>query len=152
MTPQYGMGLEGVLLGRAPQLWRHPQRRRLRRLGSAPRPFPAATLRRRFDSSVKAALKDYLMTRHGLRQQPGAALLGIVSRLSAQKGFDLLFDTLPALLAERDACLVVLGSGEPRYEAFFDDLQARFPARVVLSPRLQRRARALDRGRPPTSS
>ena len=129
MTPQYGMGLESVLLGRAAQVWGilngvdyddwDPRHDRF-----LPRHFDADSL------DVKASLKDYLMSRYGLRQWPGVALLGIVSRFTAQKGFDLLFDTLPALLAERNACLIVVGNGEPRYEGFFGDLQSRFPDQV----------------------
>lgn len=58
-------------------------------------------------------------------------IFGIVSRLTAQKGFDLLFDTLPEILAARDCGLVAVGNGERRYEIFFEDLQRRFPDRVV---------------------
>jgi len=130
MTPQYGMGLETVLLSRASQLrgilngvdyddW-DPRHDRF-----LPRHFGPDSL------DVKASLKDYLMAHFGLRQSSGTALFGIVSRFTVQKGFDLLFDTLPALLTERDACLVALGSGEPQYEAFFGDLQAQFPGRAV---------------------
>jgi starch synthase len=51
--------------------------------------------------------------------------------MTVQKGFDLLFDSLPHILATRDLSLVALGSGEPRYEEFFTYLQRRFPDRVV---------------------
>jgi starch synthase len=53
-----------------------------------------------------------------------------VSRLVQQKGFDLCFDVLPEMLAATDARLVVLGSGERRYEDFFAGLQVRFPRRA----------------------
>ncbi len=58
-------------------------------------------------------------------------VLGVVSRLTAQKGFDLCFGVLPELLAHRDVRLVALGSGEDRYEGFFMELQRRFPDRAV---------------------
>ena len=55
-----------------------------------------------------------------------------MSRLTVQKGFDLLFDSLPEIARARASCAcVVLGSGEARYESFFDGLQQRFPDRVV---------------------
>ncbi len=57
-------------------------------------------------------------------------LLGMVTRLAEQKGIDLLFDALPAMLQERDFGLVVLGSGDPPYVAFFEGLAQRFPGRV----------------------
>jgi glycogen synthase len=45
-------------------------------------------------------------------------LFGIVSRLAAQKGFDLLTDTLPKLLQTHDVRLAVVGTGDARYEKF----------------------------------
>jgi starch synthase len=55
----------------------------------------------------------------------------MVTRLTVQKGIDLLFDVLPEVISARDLSCVVLGSGEPRYEGFFTSLQQRFPGRVV---------------------
>jgi starch synthase len=60
----------------------------------------------------------------------GVPLIGIVSRLAWQKGFDLCFEVLPALLARRDVQLVVLGSGESRYEQLFSGLARRFLRKV----------------------
>ena len=84
-----------------------------------------------YELDVKAQLKNELLQRLGLKALTGTPLLGIVSRLTSQKGFDLLFDRLPALLAQRDACVVVLGSGDKSYENFFAHLQHQFPNRVV---------------------
>jgi starch synthase len=58
-------------------------------------------------------------------------LLGMVTRLAEQKGIDLLFDALPAMLQERDFGLVVLGGGDPQYVAFFEGLAQRFPGRIT---------------------
>lgn len=79
---------------------------------------------------VKAEIKDEFLQRIKLTGGPRTALVGIVSRLATQKGFDLLFDSLPLLLQAREFNLVVLGTGEERYENFFSSLQRRFPARV----------------------
>lgn len=57
-------------------------------------------------------------------------LIGIVTRLTGQKGIDLLQRVLPSLLGKRDYALAVLGSGEPRYERFFGRLQQNFRDRV----------------------
>ena len=54
----------------------------------------------------------------------------MVTRLSYQKGIELLFDSLPAVLARQSMQLVVLGTGEPQYESFFEGLQARFGGKV----------------------
>ena len=74
--------------------------------------------------------KVVLCERLGLEYDQAAPIAGVVSRLSYQKGFDLLFDTLPRLIAETGLRFAVLGSGEPQYEEFFTGLQRRFPGRV----------------------
>jgi starch synthase len=79
----------------------------------------------------KAATKRSLLDWLNLPVADTTPLIGVVSRLTVQKGFDLLFDTLPEILATRDFAFVALGSGEWRYEEFFTNLQRRFPDRVV---------------------
>lgn len=75
----------------------------------------------------KQALLDLLR----MPAAPGTPLVGMISRLTVQKGLDLLFDVLPALLAERELRFVALGSGEQRYETFLHSLQERFPGRAT---------------------
>ena len=129
LTAEYGMGLEDTLQERSDALigilngvdydeW-DPRRDRY-----LPRHYGANQLR------TKADLKQQLLARLKLRDAPRCPLVGIISRLAIQKGFDLLIDALPPLLATRDFNLVVLGTGEPRYEGFFMRLQRRHPGRV----------------------
>jgi starch synthase len=80
---------------------------------------------------TKAKLKREFLARLYLKSGARAPLVGLVSRLASQKGFDLMFDALPRALAASDFAFVALGSGEPRYEQFFADLQQRFPGRVL---------------------
>ena len=83
------------------------------------------------DMRGKARCKQALMQRMGLVPDPNAPLLGVVSRLTIQKGFDLLPDILPVLLRKHNLRLAVLGSGEERYENYFTWLQRTFPGRVA---------------------
>ena len=55
----------------------------------------------------------------------------MISRFVGQKGFELAFPVLPDLLAATDLRMAVLGSGETKYEEFFNWLQQRFPRQVV---------------------
>jgi starch synthase len=80
---------------------------------------------------VKARLKQQLQQRTGLSVTARSPLIGIISRLAPQKGFELLIDALPPLLASEEFSLAVLGSGEVRYERFFADLAAEWPGRVA---------------------
>jgi starch synthase len=57
-------------------------------------------------------------------------VLGIVSRMARQKGFDILSDVAWELMND-DVCLVVLGTGEKRYEDLFRNLEAAFPGRAA---------------------
>ena len=83
------------------------------------------------DLSGKRATKRSLLDWLNLPVSDATPLMGVVSRMTVQKGFDLLFDSLPQILQTRDMSLVALGSGEARYENFFVHLQQRFPDRVV---------------------
>lgn len=75
----------------------------------------------------KAALQD----RFGLKVDDGAFLVSIVSRMSKQKGLDLLFPILETLLGELPVQLVVVGEGETEIMAFFHGIETKFPGRVA---------------------
>jgi len=83
------------------------------------------------DPSGKIKMKAALMQRAGLPHNPRAAAIGIVSRLTAQKGFELAHDALTVFLQRDDVRLVVLGSGEERYERYFAWLAKSFPQKVA---------------------
>lgn len=85
------------------------------------------------DLSGKAKIKQSLLQRLQLHLDVNTPLVGVVSRLTPQKGFDLLFDALPEVLRQRELGVVVLGSGETRYEDFFQNLAKKFPDRVVFT-------------------
>ncbi len=79
----------------------------------------------------KALNKEALLDLLRIPAAPDTPLIGMISRLTPQKGLDLLFEVLPEILGSREARLVVLGSGEARYEQFMQSLQERFPGRAV---------------------
>jgi len=129
-TPQYGMGLEPYLEARRSRLvgilngvdydeW-SPERDRY---------IPHRYSRKRLAGKVEN--KRYLLGQLGLSGDVKAPLAGIISRLVAQKGFELCVPVLPELLATTDLRLAVLGSGESATEQFFLWLQERFPGRVT---------------------
>jgi starch synthase len=111
--------LTGILNGVDYEVWDPRNDRYL------PQHFDPSTL------SIKAALKSAFIQRMGLTIPVATPLAGMVSRLAAQKGIELLFESLPQVLEWRDLGFVALGSGEPQYERFFTELEQRFPGRVV---------------------
>ena len=74
----------------------------------------------------KAALQELF----GLPVNADTPLIGIVSRLVAHKGFDLIKRVMWDLVASTDMQLVLLGSGDWEYESFFKELAAAFPGKV----------------------
>ena len=128
-TLEYGAGLDGLLRSRAGRLRGILNGIDARVWDPAADPYTAAPFDAG-DPSGKAACRRDLLVRMNLPPDPGGPVLGAVSRLTWQKGFDLLAGPAPDLLAEHDVRLVVLGSGEPDHEALLDGLQRRFPGRV----------------------
>ncbi len=86
----------------------------------------------RDDLAGKAANKAELLAKFNLpiTQSARVPLIGIVSRLAGQKGFGLCAEVLGGLLRRHAVQLVVLGSGEARFEQLFQDLQRTFPRQV----------------------
>jgi starch synthase len=82
------------------------------------------------DLRGKLINKEMLIATLRLQIPTSQPMIGMVTRLTEQKGIDLLFDALPALLQAREFGLAILGSGDPRYRTFFEDLAQRFSDRV----------------------
>ncbi len=87
-----------------------------------PRLFNARQLKGKKD--CKAALQALA----GLTMDPNVPVIGCVSRLVPHKGFDLVVDALPELMAT-GAQMVVLGTGEWRYEEAFRAAAWQYPGR-----------------------
>ena len=127
-TPDFGCGVDGVLRARAADLSGILN-------GVDPDHWDPATDRalparyRPDDLGGKAKCKAALQREMGLAERADAPLFGVVSRLSEQKGLDLVLAALPALLAE-GAQVALLGSGEPALEAAFKAAAQAHPGRV----------------------
>jgi starch synthase len=79
----------------------------------------------------KAGNKTELQRLANLPQEPHIPLIGMVSRLADQKGFDLLASAADSLL-QRNLQLVILGTGEYYYHDFLYWLSQRHPAKVAV--------------------
>lgn len=130
-TPEFGFGLDGLLLGRAKELtgilngadytrW-NPETDNL-----IPAKYSAHSM------GGKQKCKAELLREFRLPGDMKTPLIGIVSRFTSQKGCDLIAAAAPQLFAEESFNLVALGSGEPAYENLFRELAAQYPNRVGL--------------------
>ncbi|MEO6077773.1 MAG: glycogen/starch synthase [Candidatus Andersenbacteria bacterium] len=89
------------------------------------RGFSIDTLEKRMDN--KLAIQQYF----NLQEDKDAFVVGIVSRLTSQKGFDLIMDgVIQSLLQELNMQLVVVGEGEEKYMKFFQALYEEHPEKV----------------------
>lgn len=83
------------------------------------------------DLSGKRACKLDLLRRFGLPEEPDRPLVATISRLVAQKGFDLMKAAAGQML-ETGAFFVALGSGEYEYESFLQRMKDVAPHRVAV--------------------
>lgn len=75
--------------------------------------------------------KTVLQEELGLSLDENVPLIGIVSRLVGQKGFDLIGEALPGLM-EESLQIAVLGAGDPGFEAMLRDAVQRYPGRIAV--------------------
>ncbi len=126
-TPETGMGLDGLLRARAGRV-----RGILNGIDDTVwNPATDALIAARFDErhlAPRGANKAAVQTRFGLEDGDGL-LFGVVSRLSWQKGLDMLLAALPTLIGA-GAQLVLLGSGDRALEEEFTKAAARHAGRV----------------------
>jgi len=127
-APEAGMGLDGLLRQRSHQLsgilngidekeWNPATDKRIAAT------YDINTLPARVTN--KAALRE----RFGLRSETDRLLIGVISRLSWQKGLDLLLENLPVLLSE-GIQLALLGSGDAELETAFRQVAQSHPGQI----------------------
>ena len=81
------------------------------------------------DLTGKAENKAALQKRAGLPIRADVPLIGIVSRLTDQKGFDLVVDELHNIL-QNDVQIVLLGTGYYQYEEAFSWYASQYPEKL----------------------
>lgn len=130
LTPQFGEALDAFLRADVHQVvgitngidqaaWDPATDRAL------PHPFSIADLR------GKTTCRRLLASELGLSLTDNEPLIGMVARLTEQKGVDVVADSVP-WLRELGAKLVVLGAGAPDLEARFRDVARQFPRDVAV--------------------
>jgi starch synthase len=125
-TPEYGHGLDGVVRKRADRLVGILNGVDYTAWNPEEDPHIAAKYSLK-DLSGKLTCKKNLLEVFGLPpERVNHPLIGIVSRFARQKGFDLIEEIATDVLAE-DLAMVALGTGEPKYEKFFRELQENYP-------------------------
>ncbi|MBI3123571.1 MAG: glycogen synthase [Ignavibacteriales bacterium] len=128
LTPEYGEGMQSFLHSRAQDfygiingidyhVW-NPEKDVL-----LPYQFSSD------DLSGKLQNKKFLVEQLGFHYDENIPLIGIISRMVSQKGFDIIGYALNELM-QLNAQWVILGSGEHRYEEMFMKIKEKYPHKV----------------------
>jgi len=129
--PEYGCGLENALQGRAEDLYGIVNGIDYDEWNPETDPLLPAHYSA-LDLSGKAACKAALLQAVGLPLHEGKMpLLGIISRMADQKGFDLIGEASGAIAAH-DLQMVVLGHGQRKYHELFETLSSRHPEKIAV--------------------
>lgn len=127
--PYYSEGLEGILNARSAELFGIVN-------GIDTDIFNPATdpeIESNYDAkdlTGKQACKQYLQLSMGLEQRPDVPILSMVTRMTEQKGFDLVICMIDELLQNNDMQFMLLGSGDANYEAFMRCAEDRYKGRL----------------------
>lgn len=84
------------------------------------------------DMTGKATCKEHLLKLHNLPKKKRTPLIGMISRLDKQKGFDILELALPRLM-EMDLQMVILGTGDKKYHDLFEAAAKRYPEKLAIN-------------------
>lgn len=129
-SPDFGFGLEGVVAARR-------DRGELEGIINGvdtevwdPATDPAIVPYTAANPADKDVNRQRLLDEFGL-DAPSGPLAVVVTRLTHQKGIDLLIDALPGFL-DRGGAIAILGSGDAHYEYELTQLAARYPGAVGL--------------------
>ena len=128
-TPEYGYGMEGILTKRTSDLYGILNGVDYTEWSPEADTYTAAHYSAR-DLSGKQACKKDLLNEYGLPDRLSTKpLLGVISRLADQKGFDLLSDIMDELMA-MDLGFVLLGNGEQKYHDLFERIARQYPKKA----------------------
>ncbi|MCD6327215.1 glycogen synthase GlgA [bacterium] len=130
-TSEFGFGLEEILYERKESLFGIPN-------GIDPEKWDPAT-----DEAIpahygvrntdgKRDCKIALAAENGLKYSPGVPIIGMITRLAAQKGLDILSECIEQLV-ELGIQFVILGTGDDEYHRIFGDLKKRLAGKVGIN-------------------
>jgi starch synthase len=131
MSHEYGLGMEGVLLGRQKAMHGILNGVDYNEWDPAKDPHISARYSRKALSGKMKCKKELLMETAldpSLIEKP---LIGMISRLDKQKGLDILMPVLEDVL-KLDACMILLGSGDEQIEMALRKTADRNPGRMAI--------------------
>jgi starch synthase len=132
LTPEYGAGLDAALRDRSERLFGILNGLDTDEFNPASDPhlvvsYDVQSLERKVENKLA------LQQESGLVEDPSRPLVGIVSRLADQKGFDLLEPIVEPLLDEAGLQMVLLGTGDKHYHSLFRRVAEEHPGQAAIT-------------------
>ena len=127
-TKEYGAGLDGVLHGRRADVFGILNGVDYAEWDPATDSSLAANYTRD-DMAGKKRCRADLLKIYGLEAPAKVPVIGMVGRLTDQKGLDILTESLREII-RLGTCFVLLGTGQPKYHELLEKLARRYPKRV----------------------
>ena len=128
-TPFYGEGLDGLMRARSNNLWGIVNGIDYEEYDPETDPFIAKNFNAMNFRKEKVKNKLALQEELDLERDGKKFMIGVVSRLTDQKGFDLV-ECVMEELCDTDVQLVILGTGDPKYENLFRHYEWKYHGRV----------------------
>ncbi len=131
LTPEYGQGFDWLLRERRDRLYGILNGIDFEVQNPATDPH----IYRHYDlhsSEAKIENKTALQKEAGLAEEPHTPLIGMISRLSDQKGFDLIGHVIEAMMDNLGFQFILLGTGAEHYHNLFSSIKTRFPDRSAV--------------------
>jgi len=129
LTPEYGEGLDKVLSEKREKIYGilngiNYKRYTPEKSPHIPVHYDTRTINKKKENKI------YLQKKFGLEENKDVFLIGIVSRLTDQKGFDILEKVLDPLFSNLPLQLVCIGEGESRYKEMLQKATEKFPGKI----------------------
>ena len=136
-TEEYGHGLQGVLKDRTKDLYGIVNGIDYDEWNPATdKEIPAQYTAKNHEKKIES--KKKLLAEQNLKFNEETPVLGLVSRLTDQKGLDLIAEIIQEFLA-MDVQFVVLGTGEPKYHALLESLKEKYPSKLAVALKFDNR-------------
>lgn len=131
LTPEYGQGFDWLLRERRDRLYGilNGIDYEVQNPATDPHIYQHYDLH---NLDAKIENKIALQKEAGLAEEPHTPLIGMISRLSDQKGFDLIGNVIEAMMGNLNFQFILLGTGAEHYHNLFNSIKTRFPDRSAV--------------------
>lgn len=129
-TPEYGLGMDGILRKRQKALYGITNGADYDHWSPENDPYIVASYdKTNLENKTKCKLD--LLQEFGLKCKATTPIIGMISRLADQKGFDILANSMADLM-KMDLIFILLGTGDAKYQEMFTHFGDKYPKKTAI--------------------